>query len=56
LRALASGDEPASQRAEDSVRRSLVETLRHGDRLALIRSLDDALLGLRTAPRVAVTA
>ena len=56
LRALASGDEPASQRAEDSVRRSLVETLRHGDRVALVRSLDDTLLGLRNAPRLAETA
>ena len=36
-------------RAEDTVRRSLVETLRHGDRATLVRSLDDALLGLRAA-------
>ena len=56
LRALASGEEPASQRAEDAVRRSLVETLRHGDRLTLVRSLDDTLLGLRNAPRLAETA
>ena len=55
LRALASGEQ-ASQRAEDAVRRSLVETLRHGDRVALVRSLDDVLLGLRTAPRLAETA
>ena len=54
LRALASGEQ-ASQRAEDAVRRSLVETLRHGDRAALVRSLDDTLLGLRTAPRLAET-
>ena len=56
LRALAAGEEPASQRAEDAVRRSLVETLRHGDRLALVRSLDDTLLGLKNAPRLAETA
>jgi hypothetical protein len=55
LSALASGEQ-ASQRAEDAVRRSLVETLRHGDRVALVRSLDDVLLGLRTAPRLAETA
>src|ERR687898_266668 len=48
LRALASGEQ-ASRRAEDAVRRSLVETLRHGDRAALVRSLDDVLLGLRAA-------
>ncbi len=55
LRALASGEQ-ASQRAEDAVRRSLVETLRHGDRTALVRSLDDTLLGLRADPRLAETA
>ena len=54
LRALASGEQ-ASPRAEDAVRRSLVETLRHGDRSALVRSLDDVLLGLRSAPRLAET-
>ena len=48
LRALAAGEQ-ASARAEDAVRRSLVETLRHGDRATLVRSLDDALLGLRAA-------
>ena len=48
LRALADGEQ-ASRRAEDAVRRSLVETLRHGDRVALVRSLDEALLGLRAA-------
>jgi len=55
LRALAGG-EPASARAEDTVRRSLVETLRHGDRAKLVRSLDETLLGLRSAPRLAETA
>jgi hypothetical protein len=48
LRSLAAGEQ-ASARAEDAVRRSLVATLRHGDRSALVRSLDDALLGLRAA-------
>jgi hypothetical protein len=48
LRSLAAGEQ-ASARAEDAVRRSLVATLRHGDRGALVRSLDDALLGLRAA-------
>jgi hypothetical protein len=55
LRSLACGEQ-ASPRAEDAVRRSLVETLRHGDRQALVRSLDDVLLGLRSAPRLAETA
>jgi hypothetical protein len=55
LRALASGEQ-ASQRAQDAVRRSLVETLRHGDRAVLVRSLDETLLGLRAAPRLAETA
>ena len=48
LRSLAEG-EVASGRAEAAVRRSLVETLGHGDRAALVRELDDALLGLRAA-------
>ena len=48
LRSLAAGEQ-ASERAEAAVRRSLVETLRHGDRATLVRSLDDALLGLRAA-------
>ena len=48
LRSLAAGEQ-ASERAEAAVRRSLVETLRHGDRPTLVRSLDDALLGLRAA-------
>ena len=48
LRELAAG-ELASRRAEKAVRRSLVETLRHGDREKLVRSLDDVLLGLRSA-------
>ena len=55
LRSLAAG-EPASPRAQDAVRRALVETLRHGDRDELVRSLDEVLLGLRSAARLAVTA
>ena len=48
LRSLAAG-RGRSARAEDAVRRSLVETLRHGDRAGLVRSLDETLLGLRAA-------
>ena len=55
LRALGEG-EPASPRAGDAVRRALVETLRHADRVKLVRTLDDTLLGLRSAPRLARSA
>jgi hypothetical protein len=55
LRALGGGEE-ASARAVDTVRRSLVETLRHGDRSRLVRELDDVLLGLRSAARLARSA
>lgn len=56
LRALGDG-EPASERAESSIRRAIVEVLRHGDRAALVRSLDDVLLGLKSASlRLAKTA
>jgi hypothetical protein len=55
LTALAGGD-PAGERAEAAVRRALVEALRHGDRDGLVRSLDEALLGLRAAPRLARSA
>jgi hypothetical protein len=34
----------------DVVRRALVETLLHGDRAQLLRSLDESILGLRPAP------
>ena len=34
----------------DAVRRALVETLMHGDRAALVRVLDEAILGLRPRP------
>ncbi len=50
LKALGAGEE-ASPRAADAVRKALVEVLRLGDRPALLRSLDDELLGLREAHR-----
>lgn len=53
LRALVDGDGPGA-RAEECVRRALVETLLHDSRPALVAALDDALLGLR--PRPSVTA
>jgi hypothetical protein len=34
----------------DVVRRALVETLLHGDRAALVKTLDQSILGLRDAP------
>jgi hypothetical protein len=36
--------------ARDAVRRTLVETLLHGDRAQLVVALDDTLLGLRPRP------
>src|SRR5207253_6269881 len=35
----------------DVVRRALVETLLHGDRAALVKTLDESILGLRDAPQ-----
>ena len=55
LRDLGRG-ETAGETAAGAVRRALVEVLRHGDRGALLRSLDDVLLGLRTAATLARTA
>lgn len=49
LRALVSG-EPATAEAADAVRRALVEALLHGDRAALIVSVDESLVGLRPRP------
>jgi hypothetical protein len=49
LRALARGGD-ADELASGAVRRALVEVLAHGDRPALIESLDEALLGLRPRP------
>ena len=46
LRALLDGDGPGA-RAEEAVRRSLVETLLHHSRPGLIAALDEVLLGVR---------
>jgi hypothetical protein len=45
-----SGGEPATPSTADAVRRTLVETLLHGDRAALVAALDESLLGLRARP------
>ncbi len=55
LRGLLDGDGPGP-RAEDAVRRALVEALLAESREALIASLDDALLGLRPRPQVTTAA
>lgn len=49
LRALARGEQ-AGRAAADAVRKALVEALVHGDRRALVSTLDDALLGVRPRP------
>jgi len=49
LRALARG-ERAGRATADAVRKAVVETLAHGDRSALIASLDGALIGARPRP------
>jgi hypothetical protein len=49
LRSLARG-ERASRAAADAVRKAVVEALAHGDRSALIASLDEALIGARPRP------
>ncbi len=49
LRGLARG-EPACRAAAEAVRKAVVETLAHGDRSALVESLDDALIGVRPRP------
>ena len=51
LRLLAAGDAAAA--TSDLVRSSLVAVLEHGDRAALLRTLDETLLGLRPKPTVA---
>jgi hypothetical protein len=55
LRALLDGDGPGA-RAEDAVRRALVETLMEGSRERLSAVLDEALLGLRPRPQVSTAA
>jgi hypothetical protein len=55
LRGLVDGDGPGA-RAEDAVRRALVETLLAESRESLVAALDDALLGLRPRPQVTTAA
>ncbi|HYY34309.1 MAG TPA: hypothetical protein VE693_12140 [Gaiellaceae bacterium] len=55
FRALLDGDGPGG-RAEDAVRRALVETLLQGSRRELVLALDEALLGLRPRPQLTVAA
>ena len=52
LRSLADGRAGVASAPRLRCARSLVETLRHGDRARSSRSLDDELLGLRAARRV----
>ena len=42
--------------ARDAVRRMLVETLLHGNRVELVGTLDDTLLGLRPRPATSLAA
>ena len=55
FRALLDGDGPGA-RAEDAVRRALVETLLHDSRGELVRELDEALIGLRPRPQLTAAA
>jgi hypothetical protein len=55
FRALLQGDGPGA-RAEDAVRRALVETLLHDSRAQLVDELDQALLGLRPRPQLTAAA
>ena len=50
LRALVDGDGPGS-RAEEAVRRALVEALLRDSRMGLVAALDEALLGVRPRPQ-----
>jgi hypothetical protein len=52
FRALGSGG--VGRAALDAVRKVLVETLVHGERLALVAALDEALLGVRPRPVAAL--
>ena len=49
LSGLSAGGE-ATASVADAARRTLVQTLRHGDRASLLRELDEALLGVRAGP------
>jgi hypothetical protein len=51
LECLASRDDPTPT-AVDAARRALVQSLRHGDRVDLVRELDRALLGVGDAARL----
>jgi len=53
LRSLGTGG-PAENGALDAVRRAVVETLVHGQRVALVEALDEALLGVRPRPAAAL--
>jgi hypothetical protein len=55
LRGLVDGDGPGS-RAEEAVRRALVESMLAGSRDELVDALDEALLGLRPRPQVSTAA
>jgi hypothetical protein len=55
FRALLDGDGPGA-RAEDAVRRALMETLLHDSRHQLVQELDEALLGLRPRPQLTTSA
>jgi len=48
--------EKAGGAASDAVRRALVETLMHGNRVALTKTLDETLLGLRPRPATVLAA
>ena len=50
LHALAEKAMRAKLEQNTEVRRALVETVLHGDRAALVKTLDDSILGLRPAP------
>jgi hypothetical protein len=49
-------EERAGRAVRDALRRALVETLLYGNRIELLRSLDETLLGLRPRPATAVAA
>ncbi len=55
LAARLQGERPGAA-AGDALRRALVETLLHGNRAELVRTLDETLLGLRPRPAAALAA
>ena len=48
--------EHVGRAARDGIRRALVETLMHGNRVELVRTLDETLLGLRPRPATVLAA